>query len=193
MENKEKAYQEENPEAIEENIFMPQEAENPEEKKSDEIAQNEIIQKLLEEVADLKDKLLRQMADSENMRTRFARLTEEAKDYAIFAFAKDMIPVMDNLSRALEHLPGNLDRDTENIIAGVKMTQAELESAFKKNALELINPVPGDKFDYNLHHAISQIVTNEYEDGIIVNTMQNGYKIKDRLIRPAGVAVAKKS
>ena len=71
------------------------------------------------------------------------------------------------------------------------MTQKELENVFRKHGLEVIEPQEGEKFDYNAHHAITQIVTDKHKAGTIVNTMQVGYKIKDRLIRPASVAVAK--
>lgn len=150
------------------------------------------IQTLQEKVDHLQDKLLRQLAETENIRTRSAKLIEEAKDYAVFGFSRDLVPVMDNLSRTLEHLPNNLDADTKNIVEGIKMTKKELAHAFKKHALELIQPHSGDKFDYHSHHAISQMMTDEQEPGTIVTTMQVGYKIKDRLIRPASVAVAKK-
>ena len=147
---------------------------------------------LQEKIDQLQDKLLRQLAETENTRTRSAKLIEEEKDYAIFGFARDLVPVMDNLSRTLEHLPQHLDAETKNIVEGIKMTQKELDQAFKKHALELIHPNLGDKFDYHSHHAISQIMTDDQEAGTIVNTMQVGYKIKDRLIRPAAVSVAKK-
>ena len=150
------------------------------------------IQGLQEKIDQLQDKLLRQLAETENTRTRSAKLIEEEKDYAIFGFARDLVPVMDNLSRTLEHLPQHLDAETKNIVEGIKMTQKELDQAFKKHALELIQPNLGDKFDYHSHHAISQIMTEDQEPGTIVTTMQVGYKIKDRLIRPAAVAVAKK-
>ena len=147
---------------------------------------------LQEKIDQLQDKLLRQLAETENTRTRYSKLIEEEKDYAIFGFARDLVPVMDNLSRTLEHLPQHLDAETKNIVEGIKMTQKELDQAFKKHALELIHPNLGDKFDYHSHHAISQIMTDDQEAGTIVNTMQVGYKIKDRLIRPAAVSVAKK-
>ena len=150
-------------------------------------------EKLTAQLEVSQDKLLRQLAESENIRTRSAKLVEEAREYAIFDFTKDLMPVMDNLHRALDHLPENLDKDTQNIIEGVKMTKAQLESVFEKHHLESIAPQSGDKFDYNLHHAISQIMTEEFRAGSIVNTMQLGYKIKDRLIRPAAVTVAKAS
>ncbi len=150
------------------------------------------IQTLQEKIDHLQDKLLRQLAETENIRTRSAKLIEEAKDYAIFGFSRDLVPVMDNLSRTLEHLPNNLDTDTQNVVEGIKMTKKELAHAFKKHELELIRPHSGDKFDYHSHHAISQMMTDEQEPGTIVTTMQVGYKIKDRLIRPAAVVVAKK-
>ena len=150
-----------------------------------------IIDSLNEQIDSLQDKLLRQLAESENIRTRSTKLVEEAREYAIFDFTKDLMPVMDNLQRALEHLPEELDDEMQNIIEGVRMTKDQLESAFQKHHLESIAPQSGDKFDYNMHHAISQIMTDEFGAGSIVNTMQVGYKIKDRLIRPAAVTVAK--
>ena len=156
-----------------------------------EVDPQEVIENLTQQLETLKDKLLRGLAESENIRTRSAKLIEEAREYAIFDFTKDLIPVMDNLQRALEHIPENLDAEASNIVEGVKMTKNQLESAFKKHHLESIAPQPSDKFDYNMHHAISQIVTEEFVAGSIVNTMQVGYKIKDRLIRPAAVTVVK--
>ena len=86
----------------------------------------------------------------------------------------------------------NINNDTKIIIDGVSMIKDELISIFKKHGIESIEPKEGEGFDYNNHHAISQVVTDQYEEGTIVSTMQVGYKIKDRLIRPASVAVAKK-
>lgn len=152
----------------------------------------EEINKLQDKVDHLQDKLLRQLAETENIRTRSAKIIEEAKDYANFSFARDLVPVMDNLVRALEHLPDDLSQELANVIEGVKMTRSELAVVFNKHHLEIIQPHPGDKFDYHSHHAISQVMTDEYDPGNIVTTMQVGYRIKDRLIRPAAVAVAKK-
>lgn len=151
----------------------------------------QVIENLSEQIEVLQDKLLRQMAESENIRTRSTKLVDEAREYAIFAFTKDLIPVMDNLSRALEHLPEHLDDDVKNVVEGIKMTKKEFESVFERHLLESIAPQPGEKFDYHFHHAISQVVTDEYKPGTIVDTMQVGYRIKERLIRPAAVTVAK--
>lgn len=148
-------------------------------------------EKLESQVAELKEKLLRQMAESENIRNRSTKMVQESKEYAIFSFAKDLVSVMDNFTRAMEHLPKEIGKDIANTVEGIKMTKSELESVFKKHSLDAIAPSPGDKFDYNNHHAISQIETQDYDNGCVMSTMQVGYKIKDRLIRPASVAVAK--
>ena len=158
-----------------------------------EDSESDVVDDLKKQIEELQDKLLRQLAESENIRTRATKQVEEVKNYAVFDFSRDLISVMDNLSRALDHLPENLSNDVKNIVAGIEMTKSELESVFKKHKLESIAPHSGDKFDYHLHHAISQVVTEECKSGSIVTTMQNGYKIKDRLIRPASVTVAKNS
>lgn len=151
----------------------------------------ELIKHLTEQVEAAQDKLLRAMAESENIRHRMNRLVEETRDYSIFNFAKDLVSVIDNLSRAIAHAPENLDESHKAVIDGVRMTKNELDSVLKKHGLEVIEPKAGDKFDYNNHHAISQVETDEYVEGTIVSTMQTGYRIKDRLLRPAAVAVAK--
>lgn len=161
------------------------------EEKSDKVDSQQKIKDLSDEVALLKDKLLRQLAESENLRSRSTKMINDARDYAISDFTKDLIPVMDNFSRALEHLPKEMNDDTKNVIDGIKMTRNELISVFKKYSLESIEPKTGDKFDYNIHHAISEIETQEHKEGSVVGTMQVGYKLKDRLIRPAAVSVAK--
>ncbi len=155
-------------------------------------SKSKAIADLTEQVEVLQDKLLRQLAESENIRARGTMLADEAREFAVLGVAKDLVPVMDNLSRALEHLPEDMDTDVKNMVAGIEMTKSELSSLFKKHGLESIEPQSGDKFDYNLHHAISQVMTDEHKAGTIVSTMQAGYKIKDRLIRPAAVTVAKK-
>jgi molecular chaperone GrpE len=144
------------------------------------------------QLEEMQDKLLRSLAESENIRLRSGKMIEEAKEYSIITFAKDLIPVIDNFSRALDHIPENISDDMKNIVDGIKMTKQELESVFEKHGLESIKPLPGDKFDYNNHHAISQIEKEDYTPGSIVDTMQIGYKIKNRLIRPAAVIVSKK-
>jgi molecular chaperone GrpE len=154
--------------------------------------QSEQIIHLQNQIEELKDKLLRAMAESENTRRRFEKMVAESRDYAITSFAKDLLSVMDNLSRSLQYNNAEITTQIANVIDGVKMTRDEMESIFTKHGLEKIDPAIGDNFDYNLHHAVSQVETNDYDTDKIVETMQQGYKIKERLLRPAIVKVAKK-
>ncbi len=144
------------------------------------------------EIEDLKDKLLRAVAESENIRKRYEKQLEDTRSYAIFNFAKDLITVMSNLTMALEHKPANITVEMQNIITGVELTKNILEKAFHKHGIEKIIPNKGDKFDYNLHHVISEKETDEYESGVIIDVLQMGYKIKDRLLDPSFVCVSKK-
>jgi molecular chaperone GrpE len=146
---------------------------------------------LILEIDDLKDKLLRLAAEHENMKRRHEKHIDDIREYAITNLSKDLMSVMDNLSRALEHSPKDNDDTIKNFVIGVEMTKNELESVFKKHHIESIAPEIGEKFDYNLHHAILQVPTNDHKQGVILQVMQTGYKIKDRLVRPATVSVSK--
>lgn len=152
---------------------------------------NQPMEDLMQENQELKDQLLRQMAETENVRVRNLKTVKEAKDYAVTEFARDMIVIMDNLSRALEHMPETIDDSMQNIVQGIKMTHSSLESTFKKHGIDIINPKSGDKFDYAQHHAISQQAIENSEPNLIVSVMQCGYQLKDRLLRPASVIVSK--
>ena len=152
----------------------------------------DLVKNLTEQIDLMQDKLLRAIAESENTRHRMNKKVEEARDYAVVSFVKDLLPIVDNFSRALLHVPENLDANSKIIIEGVGMTRDALLDVLKKHGIESIEPTQGENFDYNNHHAISQVVTDQHKEGSIVSTMQVGYKIKDRLIRPASVAVAKK-
>jgi molecular chaperone GrpE len=143
------------------------------------------------QAAEFKDKMLRMAAETENMRRRYEKQIEDARDYSVVSFAKDLVSVMDNLSRALEHLPNEMDETTKNFVLGVEMTKAELARVFAKHRIISIEPTLGDKFDYNLHTAMLQAPTDEHEPGTVLQLMQVGYKLKDRLLRPAAVSVSK--
>jgi len=156
-------------------------------------AQNEEIAKLKSQIDELQDKLLRTVAESENTRRRFEKMIEETRDYAVSNFAKDLLSIMDNLSRSLHYQDLDNVIQITSVITGVEMTKNELESTFKKHGLEIINPMIGSKFDYNVHHAVSQIETSAYDPDNIMEIMQVGYKLKDRLLRPAIVKVSKKA
>lgn len=153
---------------------------------------NEEIANLKAQLEELKDKLIRTTAEIDNTRKRLEKARDEAKDYAIATFAKELLSVSDNLSRALEHKPENPSIEVANIIAGVQMTKDELDKVFHKHHIKEIKPEVGSLFDYNLHSAISQIEHPDHAPNSIITLMQSGYKIKDRLLRPATVQVAKK-
>ena len=153
---------------------------------------SEEITELKAQIEELKDKLIRTTAEIDNTRKRLEKARDEAKDYAIATFAKELLNVSDNLARALAHTPAKLDVEVINIIAGVQMTKDELDKIFHKHHIEEIKPEIGSMFDYNLHNAISQIDNTKYAPNSVITVMQSGYKIKDRLLRPATVQVTKK-
>lgn len=158
---------------------------------SEEKAPDDGLAILREEIESLNDRLLRQAAETENMRKRYEKQIEEAKLYSISNFAKDLLSVGDNLSRALEHKPQDTTKEIENIITGVEMTRQEMINIFQKYKLQEISPGKGDKFDYNLHYAVTQVPNSEYPAGTILQLVQSGYMIGERLLRPATVTVTK--
>jgi molecular chaperone GrpE len=145
---------------------------------------------LQHEVEELSDRLLRTMAESENMRKRFEKQLEDTSHFSISNLAKDIIGVIDNLERALSFEQANTSEDAKKILEGVKLTHKELMTALEKHEIKTINPEIGENFDYNQHFAISQVESDANANSI-VGVMQVGYKIKDRLLRPAAVSVAK--
>lgn len=146
------------------------------------------------EVADAKDRLLRTMADMENLRRRTEREKSDARRYAITAFANDLLNVGDNLSRALHSLDEKAraaaDDDIANMIAGVEMTERELLNVFGRHGIERVDPT-GGQFDPNFHQAMFEIEDKSIASGTIIEVMQPGYMIGDRVLRPAMVSVAK--
>ena len=145
------------------------------------------------EVADLKDKLLRAMAETENLRRRGEREKSELRKYAIADFARDMLAAADNLQRALSSVSEearNSSPELDQLLEGVELTQRELQGHFDKHGIKEINPL-GEKLDPNLHQAVVQIDHPEAPHGTVVQVMQPGYMIQDRLLRAAMVGVAK--
>lgn len=144
-------------------------------------------------VNDLKDKLLRSLAENENLRRRCDREKEESVKFAVTGFARDLLNVADNLRRALEMMPKEESADTlKNIMVGVEMTEKELLTVFERYGIKKISPM-GDKFNHEYHQAIFEDDKTDQEAGTIVHVMQEGYILHDRLLRPAMVGVAKKS
>ncbi len=153
-----------------------------------------IINNLEKQVLDLKDQLMRTLADSENLRKRTFKEIEQAKKYSHITFVRDLVSSIDNLQRALESVPddkSDLSDPIKNLIIGLDIVEKEIITNFEKHNLKQIDPL-GDKFDYNLHQAMFEVATNDTEPGIIVEVSQKGYLLHDRLVRPAMVGISKK-
>ncbi|MGC6530533.1 MAG: nucleotide exchange factor GrpE [Candidatus Puniceispirillaceae bacterium] len=141
----------------------------------------------------LRDQLYRAVAEMENTKRRAQRDVESAHKYGPLGFIRDVTTPLDNLQRALESAPENrddLDETYKNILIGLEMTVQDITKIMEKHGVEVIWP-EGEKFDYNLHQAMFEVPTNDAEAGTVVTVVQSGYKLHDRLIRPAMVGVAK--
>lgn len=172
-----------------ENDYLP-EGQDPE---NGETAGNEIAA-LQAENADLKDRMLRAMADAENTRRRAERDKTDASQYAVTRFARDILSVADNLKRALEHYPAEARAATtpqvKAVIEGVEATERHLIATLERHGVKPIDTSSG-RFDPNLHQAIAQVPGEGRPAGAIVNVVEPGYVIADRLLRPSMVTVAR--
>ena len=144
---------------------------------------------------ELKDQLMRVVAESENLRKRTIKEVEQAKKYSHISFVRDLVSSVDNLKRALDSIPedqSNLSDPIKNLILGLEIVEKEIVTTLEKNNIKQISPL-GEKFDYNFHQAMFEIPTNDYDPGIVVEVSQNGYLLYDRLVRPAMVGISKKN
>ena len=144
-------------------------------------------------ISELKDQLLRAVADSENIRKRSEREKEQTRRFGIANFAKDLLSIADNLGRALDAAPKNEDIKDDaikNFVIGIQMTEQELQKAFDNNNIRKIDPI-GQKFDYNFHQAMFEVEETDEVPGVVVQVLQPGYAIDDRILRPAMVGVSK--
>jgi molecular chaperone GrpE len=145
------------------------------------------------EVASLKDQLLRALAETENLRRRSAREREDAVKYASVPLVRDLVNVADNLRRALASVPAEAAQDNEQLktlLDGVEMTDRELQTIFARHHIERIEPM-GERLDPHIHEALYEIPDPSVPAGRVLQVLQAGYRLRDRLIRPAQVAVAK--
>ena len=145
------------------------------------------------EVAELKDKLLRALAEAENIRRHGEREREDTAKYAMSGFARDMLPVADNLGRALAALGPEVrgkDPSLDSLIAGIELTDRELTAVFERHGMRRVDPL-GEKFDHNFHQAMMEVDDPTKPSGTVVQVLQTGYVLRDRLLRPAMVAVSK--
>lgn len=148
---------------------------------------------LAAENAKLKDQLLRTLAELENTRKRAEREREQTRKFGIADFARDLLSASDNLRRALDAAPENLDSlddNLRNLVIGVEMTEKDLLAAFDKHGIRKIDPL-GEAFDYNFHQAMFEVENAEHAAGTVMQVLQPGYAIADRLLRPAMVGVSK--
>jgi len=155
---------------------------------------DEIVLELEQKVVDLKDQLMRSLADGENLRKRTQKDIEHAKKYSHISFIKELVSSVDNLQRALQSIPedtSSLPEPIKNLIIGLEIVEKEVISTLEKHNVKQINPL-GEKFDYNFHQAMFEVVTNESDPGTVVEVSQKGYLLYDRLVRPAMVGIAKK-
>jgi molecular chaperone GrpE len=152
-----------------------------------------MLAKVEAELADTKDKLLRALAESENQRRRAQREREDAQKYAAANFAKEMLDVADNLRRALASIDAATIQDdrAKALVEGVAATERALFAAFERHGMTRIEPQLGERFDANLHEAMFEVPNTGHPAGSIVQVLQTGYRMHDRLLRAAMVGVAK--
>ena len=152
---------------------------------------DEDLKKELEQAIEDKKRAL---ADAENTRRRGIKDLEQSRKFGHISLAREMLSVVDSLESAVNSSPQNKDEltdETKNFIVGVEMTLEQLKQVFNNHNISKIDP-QGDKFDYNVHQAMFEKETDEVEPGLIIEVMQPGWSLHDRLLRPAMVGVSKK-
>jgi molecular chaperone GrpE len=153
-----------------------------------------VLQALQTENGELKDRVLRTLADMENLRRRTEKEVKDARDYAITAFARELLAVADNLGRAVSAIPPEAKAAAEGgmkaFVDGVEMTGRELLKAMEKHGVRKIEPL-GQRFDPNLHQAMFEIPNGDVTAGTVLQVLQDGFALGDRVLRPALVGVAK--
>jgi len=152
------------------------------------------LDRLKDDLEVAKQEVLYAKAETQNVRRRMEKDIQDARNYAATGFARDILSVADNLSRAIGAVPVELREDEKigGLVAGIEATQRELEKVFTQHGITRIASM-GLPLDPNQHQAMMEVPSEEHEPGTIVQEMQSGYMIKDRLLRPAMVGVSKKS
>jgi len=153
----------------------------------------DVLQNLRNDLDAAKQDVLYAQAETQNVRRRMEKDITDARNYASTGFARDILSVWDNLSRAVEAIPDSLREDDKmkGLVVGIEATQRELEKVFKQHGVERIAAM-GLPLDPNQHQAMMEVPSADHEPGTIVQEMQAGWMIKDRLLRPAMVGVSKK-
>ena len=145
-----------------------------------------------DEIKDLKDQLLRILAENENLRKRTAKEIEQIKKYGHISLLRDFLNIVDNMERAVKSSTpeSHSELSVKNLIDGIEIVLKEMKSILDKNQIKKIEPL-NEKFDYNFHQAMFEAPSSEYDEGLIIEVVQPGYILHDRLIRPAMVGVSK--
>ena len=150
------------------------------------------INALIAERDQWKDRALRAVAEAENTKKRAETQSNDARAYAIQRFARDLLGVADNLERALMAAPKDADAGEAGLVTGLELTQKSLLQAFESNNLKRVAPEPGEAFDPHLHQAMMEQVSDSVQGGQVIQTLQAGYALFGRTVRPAMVVVAAK-
>lgn len=154
----------------------------------------EVLAALNEENTELKNKAMSLLADMENLRRRTEREVKDARQYAVANFARDVLSVSDNLSRALQAIPQEARAEADDVLKtlleGVEMTDRDFQNQLSKNGVVMLDP-KGEKFNPNFHQAMFEVPNTEIANGTVVEVVQAGYKIGERVLRPAMVGVSK--
>ena len=160
---------------------------------ADNEKQNKLEENLRDEIEQLRDEKLRLLADMENLRKRSDRDRMDSIRYGNINFARDILSLGDNLSRALDAIPKDAEKTETitNLINGLRMVQREFTSILEKHGIKKIEAL-NQRFDHNFHQAMIEIESEEVEEGIVIQEIQSGYNMHDRLLRPSMVGVAKK-
>ena len=161
---------------------------------SGEMVPAEQVKAALEAAADFKDKLLRALADMENLRKRTEREVADARQYGVTSFARDVLQVSDNMHRALDSLGEEMaesgDANVRSLVEGIELTERELAKVLEKHGVKKFSP-QGERFDPNFHQAMYEIADSSAAPGTVAQVIQAGFMIGERVLRPALVAVAK--
>lgn len=159
---------------------------------SPEVAEHDRVTELEKQLDEANSKALYAAAEIQNVRRRMERELSDARDYASAGFARDMLAIKDHLDRALAVVGDDLraDKTASQLLAGIESTARELEAVFQRHGIQRVKSI-GEPLDPHRHQAMMEIPTDEVEPGTVVEEMQAGYTMKDRLLRPALVGVAK--
>ncbi len=153
-----------------------------------------VLENLQRESTDLKDKLLRTLAEMENLRRRTEREVADAKTYGVTSFARDMLTFADNLRRAIDSVPAEIRASAEGavrtLIDGLELTERDFVSRLDRHGVKKLDP-KGSKFDPNTQEALFEVPDDSIPNGTVVQVVEPGYAIGDRVLRPAKVAVSR--